>query len=101
MPRRPRSHQLEEESRTNFRQSIPSSWVIQNADPDYGIDEQIEVFDKDGFASGLLFLVQLKGTDSQDAKQALSVPLPVETLKYYRRLDLPVMIVSYHAPSGL
>lgn len=100
MPQRPRSHQLEEESRTKFRQSVPSVWVTRKADPDYGIDEQVEVFDEDGSATGLLFLVQLKGTDSQDEKEALAVSMPLETLKYYRRLELPVMIVSYHAPSG-
>lgn len=74
--------------------------MTRKADPDYGIDEQVEIFDKDGSATGLLFLVQLKGTDSKDEKQALSVPIPVETLRYYRRLDLPVMIVSYQAASG-
>lgn len=100
MPKRPRSHQLEEESRRKFRESIPSQWVIRRSDPDYGIDEQVEVFDESGSATGILFLVQLKGTDSPNLRDALSVPLPIETLRYYRSLDLPVMIVSYHTATN-
>ncbi len=40
--------------------------VFREANPDYGIEGQIEVFDQDNKATGLMFLVQLKGTDQPD-----------------------------------
>jgi len=100
MPQRPRPHVLEEESRKKFREAIPSQWVVRRLDPDYGIDEHIELFDETGDATGLSFLAQVKGTDSVDIKRALGVPTEIETLRYYRSLDTPVMVVSYHSPTG-
>jgi len=78
---------------------LPSRWVFREANPDYGIDGQIEVFDKNNAATGLMFLVQLKGTDDPDVNDALSIQFRLNTLKYYRKLDLPVMIVFFHAPT--
>jgi hypothetical protein len=99
MPSRPRSHQLETESKWEFTSVIPSRWVFREASPDYGIDGQIEVFDQDNKATGLMFLVQLKGTDQPDLNDALSVQFRLQTLAYYRKLDLPVMIILFHAPT--
>jgi len=47
-----------------------------------------------------MFLVQLKGTDVADLSHELSIRFKVDTLTYYRKLDLPVMIVLFHSPSG-
>jgi len=99
MPSRPRSHQLETESKREFASVIPSRWVFREANPDYGIDGQIEVFDQDNKATGLMFLVQLKGTDQPDLNDALSIQFKLQTLTYYRKLDLPVMIVLFHSPT--
>ena len=46
-----------------------------------------------------MFLVQLKGTDQPDINDALSIQFKLQTLTYYRKLDLPVMIVLFHAPT--
>ena len=46
-----------------------------------------------------MFLVQLKGTDQPDLNDALSIQFKLQTLTYYRKLDLPVMIVLFHAPT--
>jgi hypothetical protein len=86
MPIRPRSHTLETESRRAFGALLPSEWVNRSLESDYGIDEQVELFDKTGRASGLMFLAQLKATDARDLKSALKFPLKVETLRYYRSL---------------
>src|SRR6267143_1720225 len=97
MPRRPRSHQLESESKRHFACLLPLRWVFREADPDYGIDGQIEVFSENNKATGLMFLVQLKATDAPDLSDALSIRFKLDTLSYYRKLDLPVMIILWSA----
>jgi len=97
MPRRPRQHQLEDESRTAFRAALPPAWVFRDAVPDYGIDGAVEIFDATGKGTGRLFFVQLKATDEADSEAALSVRLPLDTGEYYRSLDIPVLIVRYLA----
>lgn len=99
MPTRPRSHTLETESRRAFAALLPSEWVNRPVESDYGTDEQVEVFDKSGRASGLMFLAQLKATDARHPKSALKISLKVDTRSYYRRLDLPVMLVRFHSPT--
>jgi hypothetical protein len=86
MPIRPRSHQLESESKAQFACVLPSNWVLRHADPDYGIDGQVEVFDVNNKATGLMFLIQLKATDALDLGDALSVQFKLDTLTYYRKL---------------
>ena len=99
MPTRPRSHTLETESRRAFVALLPSEWVNRPVESDYGTDEQVEVFDKNGHASGLMFLAQLKATDTRDLKSALKISLKVDTRSYYRSLELPVMLVRFHSPT--
>lgn len=99
MPHRPRSHQVSDESRRAFERALPSHWVFRPEQPDYGIDGEVEVFDETGASTGLRFYVQLKATDGTDA-QARSVRITREVGRYFHALDLPVLIVSYHAPSG-
>jgi Domain of unknown function (DUF4365) len=99
MPTRPRSHTLETESRRAFGTLLPSEWVNRSLESDYGIDEQVEVFDKRGRALGLMFLAQLKATDTHDLRSALKLSLKVDTHSYYRSLELPVMIVRFHSPT--
>ena len=56
MSQRPRSHQLEDESKNHFRQIIPKAWVYRDVSPDYGIDAEIEIFNEHGESTGLQFL---------------------------------------------
>ncbi len=97
MPIRPRSHQLDSESKAQFASVLPSPWVWRQADPDYGIDGQVELFDEYNKATGFMFLVQLKASDALDLSDALSVQFKLDTIAYYRKLDLPVMIVLWSA----
>jgi tetratricopeptide (TPR) repeat protein len=99
VPKRTRSHILEDESRRAFSKLIPSVWVIRPLSSDYGIDDQVEVFEEDGRASSLMFLAQVKATDVPERQKALKVRLVVDRLLYYRQLDLPVMIVRFHSPT--
>jgi tetratricopeptide (TPR) repeat protein len=101
LPRRPRAHQLNREAVEAFRRVLPPSWVPRTIEPDYGIDEQVEIFDPNGVATGRSFLVQLKGTDEALLPNALRVRLKSSTVSYLREQDLPVLIVRYHAPTSM
>ncbi len=93
MPKRSRSHELEELSVARFSELLPSKWVSRSKLPDYGIDREVEIFDAEGYSTGLAFLVQLRATD--DPNRADRVRLETDELEYYRQLDLPVVIVRY------
>jgi tetratricopeptide (TPR) repeat protein len=95
MPTRSRQHQLEDISRMQFQLVLPQAWVFRDKNKDYGIDGEVELFDTNQKAQGLVFLVQLKATESEDQAQIMNVDLTIETLNYYRTLDLPVLLVRY------
>ncbi len=100
MPKRPRAHELEGESRRAFEGAIPTQWVARSVNPDYGIDAVVEVF-KGGVSTGLEFYVQLKATDEPDIHTALgSLRISRDHADYYWGLALPVLMVRYHSPSG-
>lgn len=101
MPKRPREHELEELSRRAFADALPARWVHRPLNPDYGLDETVEIFEANGNATGLSFHVQLKATDEPDLAVALrSIRFRRELTEYYRSLALPVSVVLYHAPTG-
>ena len=98
MPKRPRSHRVADQSRIAFERALPPQWVFRLQNPDYGIDGEVEIFDEDGHSTGLRFYVQLKATDGTD-DHARSVRITTDNSLYYQALELPVLVVSYHAPS--
>ena len=99
MPRRPRAHRLEDESRQHFRQLLPEEWVFRDETPDYGIDGEVEIFDNAGNPTGFRFHVQLKATDRLDSSLTSQVRLPREAVDYYLSLSRPILLVSYHSGS--
>ena len=99
MPQRPREHALADESEHAFKSLLPSRWIYRAKPPDYGIDGEVELVTPEGQLTGRLFYVQLKGTDTVDRSDALTVRLKTSTANYYRSLDLPVLIVRYLASS--
>ena len=97
MPRRPRQHILEDESRVALRQRLNRvGWRFEDFDIDYGVDGLVEIF-VDEQSTGLTFNVQLKATDTPS--EPLNVRFPRETFEYYKRLEPPVLVVRYHAAS--
>lgn len=97
MPRRPRRHVLEDESRVALRQRLNRvGWRLEDFDVDYGVDGLVEIF-VDEQSTGLTFNVQLKATDAPT--EPLNVRFPRETFDYYKRLEPPVLVVRYHAAS--
>lgn len=102
MARRPRSHQLEEESRRAFVAGLPSRWVHRlHAPDDYGFDYTVEIFDEDERRTPFSFHAQLKATDEPSLSKALtSLRIDRETAEEYWASPLPVLMLRYHAPSG-
>lgn len=98
MPRRPRQHALEAESRRAFASLLPSSWVVHDRGDDYGVDGEVEIFEAEQ-ATGLTFYFQLKATDTPISTGVLRVRLKQSTANYLRSLDAPVLLVAYHAPT--
>jgi tetratricopeptide (TPR) repeat protein len=97
MPKRSRSHQLEQISIQSFEQLLPEQWVCRRKDQDYGVDLEVEVFDPEGHSTGYMFYAQLKATE--DLKAERSVSMKTDRLEYLASLDLPSMIVRYCHPS--
>lgn len=95
LPRRSRTHEIETESRNFVRSALPSSWIVEDVDLDYGTDIRVEIVD-DGRPTGLLFLIQVKGHESAQVMDGFVVEdLDVRHLNYYQRLVIPVFLVVY------
>lgn len=99
MPKRPKQHQVEDLSVLAFRKILPRQWVYRDKDKDYGIDGEVEIFDENDTATGIIFYVQLKATDSQISIAQKKVKLKNEAINYYKSLELPVIIVRYISES--
>lgn len=97
VPKRPRSHELQDESILEFQKIIPKQWVFRRKTDDYGIDGEVEIFDTKGNSTGDFFFVQFKATDEIDLRKALQVTLKITTYNYFSLLKYPVLMVRYLA----
>ena len=95
MKKRPNQHQLEDLSRAKFQLCLPKNWVFRDKDKDYGIDGEIELFDKEGNSQGLMFYVQLKATGLKTKSSVLNVDFKIDTLNYYKQLEIPVLLARH------
>lgn len=95
MAKRTRNHILEDESRLFFKKSLPDSWVCRDKTDDYGIDCEVEIFNKNGLTTGLVFWVQLKGTDEVDEKKIKKITFNKDKIRQFIDYDIPVLIVRY------
>ena len=93
MPKRTRSHRLEDLSVQKLEQCLPDRWVVRRKDKDYGVDLEVEIFDETDEATGLIFYVQVKATD--DSTKAGTLSMKVDRLDYLSSLDSPSIIVRY------
>jgi len=93
---RVRSHVLEEESRIAFRKKFISlGWVSRKQVPDYGLDEQVQIF-KNGKPTRYYFFVQIKGSDTiPETKYSPTFDFKTERLIQYLNNPLPVMLILY------
>lgn len=95
MPNRPNQHQIEDISRAKFKLALPREWLLRDKDKDYGVDCEVEIFDNNNKTTGLVFLVQLKATESVEENIIMNVDMEIDTLLYYKQLSLPVLLVRY------
>ena len=100
MPKRSASHQLEDVSKRAFRALFPRQWVVRDVTYDYGIDQEVEIFNDDGSFTGLIFLVQLRATASPILKKQNSATFKVEQLDYFLSHDIPVLIFRFAEHAG-
>ncbi|MCL2788762.1 MAG: DUF4365 domain-containing protein, partial [Micrococcales bacterium] len=97
MPKRDRKHELETLSGRAFEKALPPWLVVRMlSEREYGIDREVEVF-LEGQTTGLSFKVQLKGTDGSGKQRRVRR----DSLTYWCSLDVPVLLVSWEAKTGV
>jgi tetratricopeptide (TPR) repeat protein len=91
-----RPHVLEDESRNAFREIIISfGWVYCKQEPDYGLDEQIQIF-KNGEPTQYYFFAQLKGSDRiPENEDSPNFDFKTKRILQYKENPLPVMLVLF------
>lgn len=77
---------------------MPDGWVVRDRSHDYGVDFEIEVYSDEGEATGLVFLAQLKATDS--AASADHVRMTRDQINYLEALDAPAAIFRFASPDN-
>jgi hypothetical protein len=106
MPKRPRSHEIEEFSRGRLRDLFGRlGWVVWDLHPDYGEDLLVRIF-TDGAATHYSFFVQAKATDHIDRymdKEGanLNFPIDVDHLKYWEQFWEPVILTVWDSVSDI
>ncbi len=105
MPKRPRSHELEDLSRNQLRNIFAQrGWVVWDLHPDYGEDLFVRIFSQNT-ATQYSFFVQAKATDHiedyihKDGKH-LSYPIKLDHAKYWGKFWEPVIITIWDAKSN-
>jgi GTPase SAR1 family protein len=103
LPRVPRTFDMQAESRHLLDEALAPWLVTRWEQNDFGVDAAVEITDPvtgtgDREATGRLFGVQLKATESADEPTSLSVT--TGHLRYWLQHSLPMLLVSAHLPSG-
>jgi len=83
MPKRVKQHQLEDKSRAKYALGIPQSWVMRDKDKDYGIDIEVEIFDAQGRATGLVYWAKSKQPNQKtfpELKTSISISIQLNIL---------------------
>lgn len=95
--KRPRQHVLEEESRLALKNLLPSSWLKEDINLDYGLDMQITIVEGEE-VTAKVFCVQIKATDSEAKGNTISLHIDTKNLIYYEKYPLPVFVFYYLKP---
>lgn len=94
MPKKIRTHTLEEISRREFIKILPEEWIWRDQVSDYGIDGEIEIVEN-GVVTGNKVYIQLKAVDETTKNNHKKVQVAVSTLNYYAAQKYPVIIMRY------
>ncbi|KQU76529.1 hypothetical protein ASC75_02650 [Aminobacter sp. DSM 101952] len=100
MPRRPRSHVLEDLAETRLRSSMRPSWILRAKDKDYGIDFEAEILAEGASDTGNLFYIQSKATDAQ-LPSGRKLRIKTDRLNYLGSFDAPAIVILYLAASDM
>ena len=93
-PKRPHSHNLEEQSERCFIDSLPQNWTANKPPDDYGVDLVVNIFEGE-LAKGLELLVQLKSSKNASPGATETTPLRVASYNYLWGKLQVVMLVKY------
>jgi len=102
MPRRPRSHQLEELSRDRLHTAFGAiGWTVEDLHHDYGEDLLVRIFEREK-ATRYQFFVQAKATDHierylQKDGRSLSYPVSTDHVEHWRQFWEPVILAVWDA----
>ncbi len=106
MPKRPRSHALEDIAGAQLRNVFSTAgWTTERLRSDYGEDFLVRIFD-DGEATELSFFVQSKSTESLVGQMTsggtlISVRVSVQHANHWQRFAEPVLIAVYDATTEM
>lgn len=91
--KRPKQHEIDTQAQRILQSKIPPNWVLREQHPDYGIDYEIEVFNKDN-PTGIWFRIQLKGTEQcHESEDSISIPFETDKIEYYlSKVPFPVFL---------
>ena len=92
--KRPREHVLEDESKRALKNLLPAEWIFRDKNPDYGIDMEIEIVEREKVTNKVLWL-QMKAAESRRRNQEIFYQMKTNHLKYYEDCHLPVTIVYW------
>jgi len=105
MPKRTRSHKIEEASRVQLRETFNKcGWVVWDLHPDYGEDLLVRIFIADT-ATHYSFFIQAKATDHIDRyiskdKKHISFPIDIDHLKHWAKFWEPVIFTVWDTKSN-
>jgi hypothetical protein len=105
MPRRPRSHELEDQARDRIRAAFNAKgWTVEDLRKDYGEDLLVRIF-RGGVATPLMFFVQCKGTESVHRyltrEKEVAWPIKRRHVDHWERFAEPVILSVWNARTGL
>lgn len=97
-PKRVRSHALADDGVWWTYGCFPREWVVREQKPDYGIDLEVEVFDEDEYATGMVLGVQVKTIDQPfPSRGTYAYRAEVGWVKGWLSRPYPVVLVCFFA----
>ena len=106
MPKRTRSHQLEDMSRNRLHHLFTKvGWTVEDLAKDYGEDILVRIFEK-GEATQLSFFVQAKATDNfsrylNKSSDLIRYPISKEHTSLWSRFHEPVILTLWDSRSDI